>query len=65
MIRDRWFFGRATRSFTLQWHLTNACPFHCRHCYDRRRAANRRSSESWPCWPTCRHFAASGGSSRG
>jgi selenobiotic family peptide radical SAM maturase len=19
----------------LQWHLTNRCPFHCRHCYDR------------------------------
>lgn len=35
MIRDRWLFGRKTKSFTLQWHLTNACPFHCRHCYDR------------------------------
>lgn len=35
MLRDRWFFGRQTRSFTLQWHLTNACRFHCRHCYDR------------------------------
>jgi selenobiotic family peptide radical SAM maturase len=35
MIRDRWLFGRATRAFTLQWHLTNACRFHCRHCYDR------------------------------
>lgn len=35
MIWDRWPFGRSTRSFTLQWHLTNACPFHCRHCYDR------------------------------
>jgi selenobiotic family peptide radical SAM maturase len=35
MIRDRWFFGRAASAFTLQWHLTNACPFHCRHCYDR------------------------------
>jgi len=35
MLRDRWIFGRATREFTLQWHLTNACPFHCRHCYDR------------------------------
>lgn len=35
MIRDGWFFGRKTRSFTLQWHLTNACPFQCRHCYDR------------------------------
>ena len=35
MLRDRWFFGRKTHSFTLQWHLTNACRFHCRHCYDR------------------------------
>jgi selenobiotic family peptide radical SAM maturase len=35
MIRDGWYCGRATRSFTLQWHLTNACPFECRHCYDR------------------------------
>jgi len=35
MIRDQWFGGRKSRSFTLQWHLTNACPFSCRHCYDR------------------------------
>ncbi len=35
MIRDRFFFGRKSRVFTLQWHLTNACPFKCRHCYDR------------------------------
>jgi selenobiotic family peptide radical SAM maturase len=35
MIRDRWWRGRRTRRFTLQWHLTNECPFHCRHCYDR------------------------------
>src|SRR5512137_1219380 len=35
MLRDRWLFGRKTGTFTLQWHLTNACPFHCRHCYDR------------------------------
>lgn len=35
MLRDRWLFGRKTGSFTLQWHLTNACRFHCRHCYDR------------------------------
>jgi selenobiotic family peptide radical SAM maturase len=35
MLRDRWFFGRKTRHFTLQWHLTNTCRFHCRHCYDR------------------------------
>jgi selenobiotic family peptide radical SAM maturase len=35
MIRDGWFRGRKARRFTLQWHLTNACPFQCRHCYDR------------------------------
>jgi selenobiotic family peptide radical SAM maturase len=35
MLRDRWIFGRAASEFTLQWHLTNACPFRCRHCYDR------------------------------
>jgi selenobiotic family peptide radical SAM maturase len=35
MIREGWLRGRKTRHFTLQWHVTNACPFHCRHCYDR------------------------------
>jgi len=35
MLKDRLFWGRKTDSFTLQWHLTNDCPFHCRHCYDR------------------------------
>jgi selenobiotic family peptide radical SAM maturase len=35
MLRDQWLFGRKTRVFTLQWHLTNACPYHCKHCYDR------------------------------
>lgn len=35
MLRDRWWAGRKTRAFTLQWHLTHACAFHCRHCYDR------------------------------
>lgn len=35
MLRDRWWNGRRARAFTLQWHLTNACGFHCRHCYDR------------------------------
>jgi selenobiotic family peptide radical SAM maturase len=24
-----------SRVFTLQWHLTQACDLHCRHCYDR------------------------------
>lgn len=26
---------RAAEIFTLQWHLTQACDLHCRHCYDR------------------------------
>ncbi len=24
-----------TTAFSLQWHLTQACDLHCRHCYDR------------------------------
>jgi selenobiotic family peptide radical SAM maturase len=35
MLRDRLFSGRKTKVFTLQWHLTNTCRFHCKHCYDR------------------------------
>ncbi len=35
MIRNGWFRGRKTSGFTLQWHLTNACPYRCSHCYDR------------------------------
>jgi len=26
----------AARIFSLQWHITQACDLHCRHCYDRR-----------------------------
>jgi selenobiotic family peptide radical SAM maturase len=25
----------ATTSFTLQWHITQVCDLHCKHCYDR------------------------------
>jgi selenobiotic family peptide radical SAM maturase len=25
----------SSKSFTLQWHITQACDLHCRHCYDR------------------------------
>jgi selenobiotic family peptide radical SAM maturase len=35
VLRDRWFHGRSCCGFTLQWHVTNQCPTHCRHCYDR------------------------------
>ncbi len=30
---DRLYFTSPV--FTLQWHLTQACDLHCRHCYDR------------------------------
>ncbi len=30
---DESFFS--VTGFTLQWHLTQACDLHCRHCYDR------------------------------
>lgn len=30
---DKSFFS--PRIFTLQWHITQACDLHCRHCYDR------------------------------
>jgi selenobiotic family peptide radical SAM maturase len=26
-----------TSAFTLQWHITNRCELHCKHCYDRTR----------------------------
>lgn len=25
----------STNTFTLQWHVTQACDLHCKHCYDR------------------------------
>lgn len=31
-IPKRYFTASA---FTLQWHITNACDLHCKHCYDR------------------------------
>jgi selenobiotic family peptide radical SAM maturase len=37
MLRDRWLQGRRARCFTLQWHITDACPLRCRHCYTDRR----------------------------
>jgi len=31
--------------FTLQWHITQACDLHCRHCYDRTVRVS-----AGPCW---------------
>ena len=28
---------QTVETFTVQWHITNACDLHCRHCYDRSR----------------------------
>lgn len=33
MLRDRTWHARSTDTFTLQWHLTDACENECRHCY--------------------------------
>jgi selenobiotic family peptide radical SAM maturase len=34
--RDPWAAAyREAEIFTLQWHVTQACDLHCRHCYDR------------------------------
>ena len=33
VISDETFFS--SPAFTLQWHITQECDLHCRHCYDR------------------------------
>ncbi|MGM0645284.1 MAG: thio(seleno)oxazole modification radical SAM maturase SbtM [Thermodesulfobacteriota bacterium] len=41
-----WAWPRYARAniFTLQWHVTQACDLHCRHCYDR----SHRGHMPWP-----------------
>jgi len=46
MLRDGHLFGRKASSFTLQWHLTHACEYACRHCYDRTQVACLPLAES-------------------
>ena len=41
VVREREFLESPT--FTLQWHITQACDLHCRHCYDR----SPRSPLTW------------------
>lgn len=41
IVRDREFLESST--FTLQWHITQACDLHCKHCYDR----SQRSPLTW------------------
>ncbi|MDH4318194.1 MAG: thio(seleno)oxazole modification radical SAM maturase SbtM [Desulfobulbaceae bacterium] len=33
LVNDPKYF--TTPTFTLQWHITQSCDLHCRHCYDR------------------------------
>ncbi len=33
--------------FTLQWHITNACDLHCRHCYDREKRSPLTAEEGF------------------
>jgi selenobiotic family peptide radical SAM maturase len=40
-VGDPSFF--VSSSFTLQWHLTQSCDLHCRHCYDR----SERAAVPW------------------
>jgi len=37
----------AAETFTLQWHITQACDLHCKHCYDRsqRRPVTREEAD--------------------
>ncbi len=43
-MQGRWSDPEQSRvvTFALQWHLTQACDLHCRHCYDR---SNRKNME--------------------
>jgi selenobiotic family peptide radical SAM maturase len=41
IVWDREFLESPT--FTLQWHITQACDLHCKHCYDR----SQRSPLTW------------------
>lgn len=32
---NKWHSHLSSNVFTLQWHVTQACDLHCKHCYDR------------------------------
>jgi selenobiotic family peptide radical SAM maturase len=38
---------RVAEVFTLQWHLTNRCDLHCKHCYDRSRVSELSLEEGF------------------
>ncbi len=41
-IPERYFTASV---FTLQWHITNACDLHCKHCYDREKRSPLTAEE--------------------
>jgi MoaA/NifB/PqqE/SkfB family radical SAM enzyme len=47
VLRDeRLLARRQTGTFTLQWHLANACELACKHCYDRTKLAALKLDEA-------------------
>jgi selenobiotic family peptide radical SAM maturase len=54
--RDRF---RTAAAFTLQWHLTQACDLHCRHCYDRSSRASLGLAEALAVLDEVRDFCRS------
>jgi selenobiotic family peptide radical SAM maturase len=46
MLHDGRLLGRKASTFTLQWHLTNACELSCLHCYDRSSRATPTLAEA-------------------
>jgi selenobiotic family peptide radical SAM maturase len=59
MITERFIGGRKTGTFTLQWHLTNACEEHCAHCYDRRDLSILSPDECFRVFGDFQRFCAS------
>lgn len=55
-IRDEFFSSPA---FTLQWHITQACDLHCKHCYDRRDRPPLKLEKTLPILDDLRAFCRS------
>jgi selenobiotic family peptide radical SAM maturase len=45
--------------FTLQWHLTQSCDLHCRHCYDRSNRESMKTKDSLALLESFRRFCRS------
>ena len=49
----------SSHSFTLQWHITQACDLHCRHCYDRSTRSPMSLEQGIRILDDVRHFCRS------